>query len=82
MARHEHRFVATPITGHSVMGFEVMFGWRVECETCFAKPKLDDHVVEIKASWWKEIVPETLSVDIICDGDLSLQGERQTRPGK
>ena len=68
MKRHEHKFVAIPITGQNAYnGKESLFGWRVECEHCYKKPKPGDHVVQIKASARKEIIPETQTVDIVCE---------------
>ena len=63
--KHTHRYTATPITGWNVMGFEVLFGWRVECETCHAKPSSGDIVEEIKPSWYKEIKPASEIVRLV-----------------
>ena len=64
--RHQHRFVAIPITGKNAWtGKEGMLGWKVECEHCYKKPNPGDIVEEIKPSWWKEIVPEAKLVHIV-----------------
>ena len=63
--KHAHRFIATPITGQGAHnGRETLFGWRVECERCYKKPKTGDIIEEIKPSWWGEIVPKSKLVSI------------------
>ncbi|KKN23693.1 hypothetical protein LCGC14_0902520 [marine sediment metagenome] len=62
--RCKHRFVATPITGQSMVGKEVLLGERVECEHCYKRAKAGDTVEAIRASWWKEIIPKGLSINI------------------
>jgi len=63
--RHQHRFVATPITGQNAgNGKEALFGWRVECDKCHKIAKDGDIIEEIRASWFKEIVPKSKLVHI------------------
>lgn len=66
MAKHNHRFIATPFTGQNACnGKEALFGWRVYCEHCHKNAKIGDKIEEIKASHWREIVPENQLVSLI-----------------
>lgn len=66
MAKHKHRFVATPITGkNAATGKETLFNWKVACEICHKQAQSGDTIEEIKASWWKEIMPKGKLVSII-----------------
>jgi len=65
MPRHNHRFIAIPITGQNAWnGKEGMLGWKVECELCYKQAKSGDMVEEIKASHWKGVVPQAKLVSI------------------
>lgn len=65
MTKHKHRFVATAITGRNMTGKECILGWRINCEQCNKQAKEGDLLEEIKASWWKEIIPKSKPINII-----------------
>lgn len=66
MARHKHRFVAVPMTGQNMWsGKEALFGYSLYCEHCYKSAKSGDMIEEVKASWWKEIVPEAKAINYI-----------------
>ncbi len=66
MARHQHRFVAIPITGQNVWsGKEALFGYHLECEYCYKQARTGDVIVEVKPSWWKEIIPKSIPINYV-----------------
>ncbi len=63
---HKHRFVAFPFTGQNAFnGKEALFGYKLECEHCHKLAKPGDIIEELKASWWKEIVPEAKPIHYV-----------------
>ena len=66
MKHHKHKFVAIPITGQSAgNGEEELLGWHLKCEVCGKQAKEGDTIVEVKQSWWKEIVPKIKPINYI-----------------
>ena len=66
MTRHKHRFTATPITGKNACdGKEYLFGYRLDCEQCSRQAKPGDVIEEVKASWWKEVIPESKAIHYV-----------------
>ncbi len=68
MPKHQHRFIARPITGMNVGPKgerEVLFGYNLECEQCQRAAKSGDTVVEVKASAFKELIPENVAVEYV-----------------
>lgn len=66
--RCAHKFVAYPVTGKQLTArgeIEVLINWRVRCRDCHKDAKAGDRIIEIAASWYKELFPKPQKVDFI-----------------
>ena len=64
--KHKHRFIAIPFTGQNALtGKEDLFGFHLECEHCYKQAKTGDKIMEIKKSWWGEVIPQTKPIDYV-----------------
>ena len=72
MGRHKHKFVAIPITGQNAgNGKESLFGYKFQCEQCYKQAEPGNVIVEVKQSWWKEIMPKAKAINYIVPAEVN-----------